>query len=346
MAKPGFVLPTWYPKPGPVGGSLIREVIAFLREQGCILPINSHILIALSGGTDSLALAHLLVRYGRKIIDPKLMTLLHINHGWRGKESDGDEDFVQGLAHAWGVRYLTKKLEPPCAKKLKASHLSWEEAARLDRKRIFQEEAKKLDAKVWTAHQSDDLAETFLWRICSGAARTHAGGIAFEHGVEVRPLLKIRKSTLKRYLEEVGLSPREDSTNHSDRFLRARMRKCLMPELERIFPKAVDHFVSLALNAQKLVADTEKNVDLPHFLEEYLEEDSMKALPYEILFQAAGLKARRSHLEYMKHDNVPPEAKLDRNSGVLQLPGGWKLVHESQRGANNQARERWVLEQI
>src|SRR4051812_30738153 len=101
-----------YPKPGPVGGRLIREVISFLKKQNFQLPITSHILIGVSGGSDSVGLAHLLSHFGRRIVSPSQITLLHVNHGWRGKESDLDEAFVKDLGNRWGVPVVTHKLKP------------------------------------------------------------------------------------------------------------------------------------------------------------------------------------------------------------------------------------------
>src|SRR4051812_45912614 len=91
---------TPYPKPGPVGGRLIRTMIATLREAGVVLPITSDILCAVSGGADSLALAHLLAHYGRRIVPRprEQLTLLHINHGWRGRASNADARFVADCA--------------------------------------------------------------------------------------------------------------------------------------------------------------------------------------------------------------------------------------------------------
>src|SRR6185437_14954045 len=87
-----------YPKPGPVGGRIIRQVIADLRKAGLDLPITSDILIAVSGGSDSMALAQLVLRYGRRISAPGKIGLLHVNHGWRGKASLKDEQHVRKFA--------------------------------------------------------------------------------------------------------------------------------------------------------------------------------------------------------------------------------------------------------
>ncbi len=302
-----------YPKPGPIGGRLIREVIAFLRSQSIELPLTSHILIATSGGIDSVGLAHLITHFGRRIVPRSKMTLLHVNHGWRGKESDADEDFVKELGSQWNIPVLCRRLSSPAPE----SKRSWEEMARDARKQIFAHESKRLDAPVFTAHQSDDLAETVLWRLFTGAAQTHGGGIVFHHGVEYRPLLKIRKKEIKAYLEEVGQSYREDSTNSSSRFLRARMRAALMPEVEKIFPRAIGHLVKLALNAQNQSSN------------------EFSILPPETLFRALGLKARRPHLDMIIEKMVAKKSQC----GEIQLPGGWRLVREPPRPKRKKLRE-------
>ncbi len=96
---------TPYPKPGEHGGRLIRSGIKTLRERAHLdLPLDAHILCACSGGPDSVALAVLLARYGRRLAAAKI-TLLHINHGWRGRESDADARWVGRLAQKLGTDF-------------------------------------------------------------------------------------------------------------------------------------------------------------------------------------------------------------------------------------------------
>lgn len=312
-----------YPKAGAVGGRLIREVIAFLRAQGVSLPLTSHILIATSGGLDSVALAHLMIHFGRKILSPSQISLLHINHQWRGKASDEDEAFVRALGSRWKVSVISRRLTPPSAK----TRHSWEAVAREGRQTVYCEEAARFgEADVMTAHHADDLAETVLWRLCTGASQTHGGGILFQSGVEIRPLLTIRKTQLREYLLEVGESFHEDETNSSPRFLRAQMRAALMPELERLFSRAVEHLGDLARAAQAergTKGECKDELSAPLFL-----------------LRAAGLKARRSHFDLISQKRVA------KNSGCrqIQLPKGWKLTHSEEK--LDQGRERWILEQI
>ena len=296
-----------YPKPGDQGGRLMRRLVSFLRKQGIDLPIVSDILIATSGGSDSIALAHLLVHFGRRIVKRENIHLLHVNHHWRADESDADEAFVQALGKTWEIPVIVRHLEPPHG----SSGESWEELARKERKAIYIQESQKLGgAFVFTGHQADDLAETLIWRLCTGAMDSHGGGIYVQHECEVRPLLTTRKSELIQYLKEVGQSFRKDSTNESERFLRSRMRKVLMPELERLFPQAVDHLVKTALDYQNqggLQAPrpgTHQASQVHTWVQELQDR----------LLKESGVKLRRAHVKQLEKGNE------------VCLPGGWRLT--------------------
>lgn len=311
-----------YPKPGEVGGRLIREVISFLRKQEIELPITSHILIAISGGPDSVALAHLLIKYGRRIAPKGGVSLIHVDHGWREKSAE-DARFVKSFAKKWKVPLEIKKLKAPAVNETYQGR-SWEEVARDARKEFFQKAADKHQAIVLTSHQADDLAETLLWRLFTGASQTHGGGIAAQYGVELRPFLTQRKSVLLEYLKEEKQPYRIDETNLDPRFLRARIRSELMPAVEKIFPRAMDHLVKLGLAAQA------RGIQVS-------DEVSQSEVGPEILFQAAGIRGRRPHLE-----------AILQNQREIDLPGGWKLTRhvESKSGTAQRASERWTLERI
>lgn len=205
-----------------------------MRRIGFELPLTSHILCACSGGADSTALALLLARYGRRV--GERITLVHVNHGWRGAESDADEAFTRKLAKRLGAEFVAHRLrEKP------ARGDSWEAHARGLRKAIFRaESARHGGAPVFTAHSADDQAETRLWRLFTGAFAELGGGILPRHGVEVRPLLGIRREELRAFLREEKQAWREDASNADPRFLRVQMRQDLMPVIERLFPRAID----------------------------------------------------------------------------------------------------------
>lgn len=300
-----------YVKPRRLGGILIRRVIAFLRSQNITLPITSHILCAVSGGSDSVALCHLLCRYGRRIVPSGQVTLVHINHGWRGAESDQDQQLVEDLA---------QRLDVPCLSfrsgTRRMAGRSWEEVAREQRKAIFERLSEERGgAPVLTAHHADDLAETVLWRILTGAADTHGGGIFATYGREIRPLLAVRKAELREYLLEEGEVWREDRTNGEGRFLRSRMRLEVFPPVQKLFPRAVDRLAALGLKAQEALPR-------PEPLERGGRESSLGELASWL--GTVGVRARRPHWELLRR-------QLERQEnweGTVDLPGGWRLIRQ------------------
>lgn len=237
-----------YPKPGPVGGILIRRVLALLDQFQARPPLNSHILIALSGGPDSVALARLVTCYGRKIAGEGKVRLIHFNHGWPKPETDEDAEWVKRLAESWGVPLDLGQGVPDLE-----NGDSLEAQARSQRKAFYSEVLGRYPGSwVLTGHHADDLAETVLWRILSGARDHSWGGIRVQspQDRELRPFLTTRKSELIEFLREEDLGWREDAANRNPRFLRNRMRARLMPEVSALFPAAVDTLVSLALERQ------------------------------------------------------------------------------------------------
>jgi tRNA(Ile)-lysidine synthetase-like protein len=330
-----------YPIPGQVGGRLIREVISFYRAQQVLLPIAalplaSHILIAVSGGIDSMALAQLLVKYGRRVGGRKQIRLVHINHRWRGAESDADENFVRQFARRSGVGFTVVRLKPLHGKS--ATGESLEAKARNSRKKIFERLSQKYQAPVFTAHHADDLAETMIWRLLTGSAETHGGGIQFQHGPEIRPLLRTRKETLRTFLVEEKVDWREDRTNHEGRFLRSKLRQEAMPALEGLFPRMVERLVEQALQAQRAIPCSGQ------------QPQSKIEFGVGYLFHAAGLDLRRNHLTFLKElERRVNEG--DSKRGEWDLPEGWKLRWEgaSKKDAERPNKrlnrpQRWILE--
>jgi len=241
-----------YPKPKERGGQLLRQMVAFFKKNELSLPITSHILCGVSGGSDSLALGIALAKYGRRIVDPSKMVWVHVNHGWRGQESDQDERFVRKLAKKYGVQFeLVEAKDKP------KKGDSWEAHARVLRKSAYAVASKKYQTSlVLTGHTADDLAETKLWRIFNGQWETHAEGIYRTHRyphdlafcsvlLEIRPFLGMRKEFLRSFLKEEKQNWHEDVTNFEGRFLRSKIRTELIPILEKIFPKAVSNLLEM-----------------------------------------------------------------------------------------------------
>ena len=206
-----------------------------------ILP-PGRIGLAVSGGADSVALALLLTRGGKKKNAAKRFVVLHVDHGLR-KESAEEYRFVRALARRIGIPFRGIH-----AKVVRRKNESLEMAARRVRLDFFATcMAKlKLDA-IATGHHMDDLAETFLMKIrraslCGIRETSEVGPIRF-----VRPLLGCRDGELRDYLVRYGEEGREDATNEDLSVERNRVRREVIPFLEKTLDKDfVEHVARIS----------------------------------------------------------------------------------------------------
>ena len=205
--------------------------------------------IAVSGGADSVALLHLLLELQRQL--GVVLSVAHFNHQLRGRASDDDEKFVSKLAERYGLEFHAGRAN--VASKAKQQKLNLEDAARRARYGFFSclvKEGKVTQVAV--AHTADDQAETVLAHILRGTGLAGLGGIHPVSEQIVRPLLQIRRATLRVYLKERKQTWREDATNRDTAKLRARIRKTLLPILEKHFqPATVEHLSALAQFARE-----------------------------------------------------------------------------------------------
>ncbi len=228
-----------YPKPGPLGGRIIREIVVFAQKEGLKLPIEGPVFVGLSGGADSIALLVLLARYGRRWVKKENLYALHVNHGIQEAWSEQSQKFVIDLC---------KKYEVPLEIVPVSLSLSGdlENEARKKRKEIFRKKTQ-----VLTGHHGDDLAETLLWRLFTGSHQTHGGGVLFQEENEIRPFLSMRKSMLIDFLKEENESWLDDPMNEDVRFLRGKLRNKIIPVIEECFPQAISHLIDQGVGAQR-----------------------------------------------------------------------------------------------
>ena len=205
---------------------------------------GSRVGVAVSGGADSVALLRVLLELQETL--GEVLSVVHFNHQLRGAASDADEKFVAKLAETHGLTLHVERAN--VAAKAKRERANLEDAARRARYDFFARlvAETKVD-RVAVAHTADDQAETVLAHILRGTGLAGLGGIHRETESVVRPLLHVRRAELRAYLRSKKQKWREDATNQDTSRTRARVRKKLLPLLERKFqPAAVDHLVALA----------------------------------------------------------------------------------------------------
>jgi tRNA(Ile)-lysidine synthase len=203
---------------------------ALLRDGG-------RVLVALSGGADSVALL-LILRELEAAGVLHVTGAAHLNHQLRGADADADEAFCAALAGRLGVRFIAERAD--VAALARAGKRSIEDAARAARHAFFERAADAFGADVVaTAHTKDDQAETFLLRLLRGAGTRGLGGIRPRAGRVVRPLLEIDRAELRDDLTARGETWREDATNADVSIPRNRVRHELIPFLGSRFSSSV-----------------------------------------------------------------------------------------------------------
>jgi tRNA(Ile)-lysidine synthase len=179
------------------------------------------VVVACSGGLDSMVLLHLLLF---KASSAERVAVAHLDHAMRD-DSAGDALWLSGVCRAWNVELVVERCPSPPRS---------EDAARTARYSFFERVRSRFDSPLLaTAHHADDQAETVLFRVLRGAGVDGLTGIAPRRpdGI-VRPLLPWTREELETYADEVGLTWREDWTNVDTRFARNALRHVIIPRIE------------------------------------------------------------------------------------------------------------------
>ena len=217
--------------------------VAFHRAARQLVAERAHVLVAVSGGGDSVALVHLLRRFAeRRSID---LTVAHLDHALR-RASGADSRFVARLAATLDLPFVAARRDVAASRRRDES---LEEAARRVRRAFLLEtSARTVADAIATGHTLDDQAESILMRLARGAGPSALAAMApAGPGPFVKPLLTIERTALRRWLRKRRLTFREDPSNASLAFDRNRVRRLVVPTLAKALnPAAARHLVEAA----------------------------------------------------------------------------------------------------
>lgn len=196
---------------------------------------DARLLVACSGGVDSMVLAQLCVQAGLDV------TLAHCNFTLRGEESEGDEAFVRHWADVHHVAVETKSFDTKVYAAQQRGSLQM--AARTLRYHWFRELTNTQGfAYVLTAHHADDALETFLINLSRGTGIDGLLGIPAQQGNVIRPLLPYSRDAIVAYAKAKKIAWREDSSNKESKYLRNTIRLQLVPQLKALHPAFLENF--------------------------------------------------------------------------------------------------------
>lgn len=204
------------------------RVLAWVRRQRLIFP-GERVLVALSGGADSVCLLRILLALGDVLGVP--VTAAHYNHRLRGAASDRDEQFVRACCEGFALPLIVGAGD--VAETAQQSGQGIEETARTMRYAFLEEAAIEMGAdKIATAHHADDNVETVLLHLMRGAGTRGLAGIPPCRGQIVRPLLCLERREIEAYLAELGQGFVDDATNTDTRHRRNGLRHEVVPLLQ------------------------------------------------------------------------------------------------------------------
>lgn len=208
----------------------IKKVENFIARHKLLRP-GAKVIVAVSGGADSVALLSALTALGYDC------TAAHCNFHLRGEESARDMRHVERLSAQLGTDLYVKDFDVPARRRLTGESL--EMACRELRYAWFAELLDRDCAQaVAVGHHAEDQTETFFLNLLRGSGVTGLGGMKPRQGDVVRPMLDLTRAEIEEYLRSHGLEWVTDSTNSSDDFARNRLRNRLLPLLEELFPGA------------------------------------------------------------------------------------------------------------
>jgi tRNA(Ile)-lysidine synthase len=319
---------------------MIRKIQRTIKTRA-LLKDGQHVLIAISGGADSVALTYAL-HHLRKAHRLKL-TLAHLHHSIRGQDADEDARFVRELAMKLGLPCELDQVDVPALATRKG--LSLEMTARMVRYDFMARVARECGADVLaTGHTADDQAETILLKLARGAGPQGLAGISYRgewKGLPViRPIRDVTHAQACAFLRRHGLSWREDNSNQSLHFLRNRVRHVVLPVLEKQLNPGIREV--LARTAEVM---SEENAWLDDLARERLSKCISTPMPAVLLippWRQEHLAARRRMIRLWLVDRGIPSETIDyaaverimeimessEGTRTIPLMGGWEVSRQ------------------
>lgn len=222
-------------------------------RKSSLIADGDTVIVAVSGGPDSVALFHLLTR----TTESCRFVGVYINHNLRPGEVDSEKELVGKICQAAAMPFEYISID--VLRKAKKDRHSLEDCARQLRYRELETIRKKYNAHlIAVGHTLDDQAEQFLVRLIRGSGLKGLGGMRPKHGRVIRPLLGFRKTALISYLAEIGATYCIDSSNSCRAYLRNKVRLDLLPQLERDFNPVIRQTI---VNTMSVLQDEEQYLD-------------------------------------------------------------------------------------
>jgi len=272
--------------------SLLKDFIKNIEQQN-LFQKNDFLLLAVSGGADSVALCELCFQAGFHF------EIAHCNFQLRGEESERDEKFVHELGEKYCTKVHSRKFD---TKKYAEQNKTSIQVAARELRYVWFEELLNLPLTIHhsqfllTAHHANDNIETLLMNFFKGTGIKGLQGILPKQKKIIRPLLFAKKEQINSFIKENNLEFVEDSSNNSDKYTRNFFRRQLIPSIQKVFPKAEENLLnnierfreiqdlyqqSISLHKKKLLEQKGNEIHIPVL--KLLKVKPLKTVTYEII---------------------------------------------------------------
>ncbi|MDR3348235.1 MAG: tRNA lysidine(34) synthetase TilS [Acidaminococcales bacterium] len=317
-------------------GALVNKVKNYIQKHN-LLKYREKVLVACSGGMDSVCLAEILCVLSR--LFSWQITVGHVNHQIRGEEAQQDALWVSDFCRRRGLPFVLAKVDVPAF--AEENGCSTEEAARILRYRALDGMAKEHDLSVVAvAHNQEDNAETILMNILRGSGIEGASGIKNRRGNVVRPLLFVSRKEIEAFCRQNNIDYRTDSSNSDKKYLRNKVRLELLPILGEYNPEVIpaicrfggmlardaDFLAGLARECYRTEAVSVQDGEVS------LASGKLKSMDPAIVSRVLLMAIKECLQEkpdaYINYKHIAKVQELlseSRTGAVLELPGGLKV---------------------
>lgn len=295
---------------------MYKKVLTYI-EDNSLIKAGDRILVALSGGPDSVCLLNLLIelRDNLKIE----IGAAHLNHMLRGKDALGDEAYVREICERYNIPCYVKQVD--INKYAKENKLSSETAGRDARYNFFDEIISKHGFnKIATAHNANDQAETILFRLMRGTGLEGLGGIkASRDDKIIRPILCLSRDEVESYIEEKHLNPRIDKSNFEKIYNRNKIRLDMLPYIKEHF----NNDIVQTLNRMSILLQKDNDY-LENLSKDYYNKycfiiDDSMVIKHEAFDEDEAIISRVIRYALVEHSKSSYDFEMKHINEVIQL---------------------------
>ena len=305
-------------------------------EKYNMLEKGATVIVALSGGADSVSLLNALISIKEKY--SLNIRAAHVNHNLRGAEAERDENFVRKICAEKNVELFVKSVDINII--ADEEKISTELAGRQERYRFFEELNTRFNAKTATAHTADDNAETVIFNLIRGAGLNGLCGIKPVREGIIRPLINLGREEVERYCEENNLEFVTDSTNLTDDYTRNKIRHKIIPVIRELNPG----FIGTVKNETEVLSGINSYIELKS--EEYIKNAEVEnGCSCEKLREIPDALKPAVIYTLLRKNGIMPESKhISLIAGILET--GAVDLNGSLRAVSKQGTLRFIDKEV